>query len=264
MDASRRRRRPRSNNFGGSNNSRNGSSRQNDGGEGEVDARRDSANRSQSLRDFIAESRRNQRSRQSQNLDDEDDVSVVVAVAPTPGRMGSLLATAPREERPDVRVLEDAVGPRRNIGLEFDEEDRAQEGEGRGVGGGGGRGRGPENGQDRRRGRGDSGRGHAPKGGISELAGGGSVQDEKGERGGGSIDRSSRPSSRSSSSSLQREQLKENVAGDGEVVGEMEGVHPGLATYDSQRSAAGMVDGGGHAGEEEYARMLELMQKVGP
>lgn len=43
----------------------------------------------------------------------------------------------------------------------------------------------------------------------------------------------------------------------------MEGVHPGLATYDSQRSAAGM-DGGGRAGKEEYARMLELMQKVKP
>lgn len=42
--------------------------------------------------------------------------------------------------------------------------------------------------------------------------------------------------------------------------GVMEGVHPGLATYESQRAAVGGLGGGGGAGLEEYARMLEQMQ----
>lgn len=220
-----------------------------------MDADKDPASRHRSLRDFIAESRRNRRSRQSQNLDDEDDISVVVA-APGPGRVGGSSAAAPPEEGPDLRFSEDgeeeadAVGTRRNIGREFDEEGRAWEGGERG----------PGNGQDRgREGGGAQARRHAPKGEIPDLANGDSVDDENDERG-GDVHRSSRPSSTSSSSSPQREQLQQNAVGD-EAVGAMEGVHPGLATYDSQRSAAAM-DGGGHAGQEEYARMLELMQKV--
>lgn len=253
VDASRCRRRPRSKNPS--------SGKRNDGGAGEADAHRDPANRhQQSLRDFIAESRRNRQKRQqSQDLgDEEDDISVVVA-APGPGRIGGLLAAAPPERESNFQVPKDggevaaAAGPRRNIGREFDVEDRTREG----VGAGGG---GPENGQvGGRRGR----SGDAPKGGIPEPAEGGSVEDDKCERG-GDIDRGSRPSSRSSSSSSpQREQFPENGTGDGQAVGAMEGVPPGLATYDSQRSAAGM-DGGGRAGQEEYARMLELMQKVRP
>ena len=46
----------------------------------------------------------------------------------------------------------------------------------------------------------------------------------------------------------------------GSEAGVMEGVHPGLATYESQRAAVGVMGGGGGAGLEEYARMLEQMQ----
>lgn len=68
-----------------------------------------------------------------------------------------------------------------------------------------------------------------------------------------------------------------NVSGDGDArrgeaddeAGMMEGVHPGLATYNSQRSVAtGGAPGGGAGGRmgpvglEEYARMLEQMQQV--
>lgn len=42
--------------------------------------------------------------------------------------------------------------------------------------------------------------------------------------------------------------------------GVMEGVHPGLATYESQRSSAGMLGAAVGAGLEEYAQMLEQMQ----
>eukprot|EP00752_Nemacystus_decipiens_P006484 g5838.t1 len=259
VDAYRRRRRPRSNNHGSSGS--NTGSRQDDGRAGGVGAHKDPANRNQSLRDFIAESRRNRRSRQSQNLGDEDDVSVVVAAASGPGkRVHGLLPPEAADQESDWPVSEngeqpaDAVGPRRNIGQEFDEEDRAR-GESGGEGGGE-----PGNRQGRRRGRGASGGKQAPTGGIPERAEGGSVEGERGERGQGTVDGGSCPSSRSPSSSPRRGQLEENDAGDGEGVGEMEGVHPGLATYDSQRSAAGM-DGEGRAGQEEYARMLELMQK---
>lgn len=51
----------------------------------------------------------------------------------------------------------------------------------------------------------------------------------------------------------------EEDAADSEA-GVMEGVHPGLATYESQRAAVGGLGGGGGAGLEEYARMLEQMQ----
>lgn len=181
-----------------------------------------------------------------------------------PARAGGLLlaaAGAPPEEEPDAPPVSDGdeeeadavgLGPRRNIGQEFDDEDRAREEIGPGTDGE----------VEGSRGRGAWGRGRAPKGGTPELAEGGSVEDEKDGRD-GDIDRGSRTPSRSSSSSSsspQREQLQENAAS-GEAVGAMEGVHPGLATYDSQRAAAGM-DGGGRAGQEEYARMLELMQKV--
>eukprot|EP00903_Cladosiphon_okamuranus_P008755 g8387.t1 len=249
VDASRRWRRPRNNNHS--------SRKQHDVGGDEADARKDPANRHQSLRDFIAESRRNRRTRrQSHDAgDEEDEISVVVAAA-GPGRIGGLSAATPPDGESNVQVSEDggevaaAAGPRRNIGREFDDEDRAWEGAGAGEGG-------PENGQvGGERGR----RGNVPKGGILELAEWGSVEDEKREQG-GDTDRGSRQSSRSSSSSSsQRERLPETGAGDGEAVGAMEGVPPSLATYESQRSAAGM-DGGGRAGQEEYARMLELMQK---
>lgn len=183
----------------------------------------------------------------------------MVAAPGRPGRVGGFSAASPpppeeeEEEESDVQVSDngeeagDPVGPRRNIGRDFDEEDT----------GGGGSGNGQARG---RKGSGACEGGRAAKGGVPELAGGGSVEGDRGD-----IDRGSRPSSTSSSSSPsspQREQLFENDAGgDGEAVGAMEGVHPGLATYDSQRSAAGM-NGGGRAGQEEYARMLELMQKV--
>lgn len=202
-----------------------------------VVSRRHPANRHQNLRDFIAEGRRSRRNRQPESVDDEDDISVVVA--PGPSRVGRLLAvSAPPEGESGVQVADGheeaahAVGPRRNIGREFDEEDRDRGGGGRGGGGG-----------------------------QRNETVGGNEEDQRGDN----IDSGgSRPSFRSSPSSSppRREAFHENAAG-GEAVGAMEGVHPGLATYDSQRAAAGM-DGGGRAGQEEYARMLDLMQKVKP
>lgn len=51
--------------------------------------------------------------------------------------------------------------------------------------------------------------------------------------------------------------------GTGGVTEAIEGVHPGLATYESQRVATvGTTDGGGRTGRAEYARMLKQMQQV--
>lgn len=248
---------------------------------------REPPKRQQSLRDFIAESRRNQRTRQQNDGlggDIDGDISVLVASAPR-GRGGrlsdhdapqaaaaavvgeELVAEADLPEPAAVAFDGDndddgdgAVVPvraRRNIALELDEEDKAWA-----TGGYGGGGEGGNVGQGGPR-REERGRGHAENMiGVFELGhGDGEVNEEKehGEGLGGNGNGSSNTLSRSSSPSSQQVDLHENAAG-GQAVGAMEGVPPGLATYDSQRSAAGM--NGARAGQEEYARMLELMQQV--
>lgn len=152
-----------------------------------------------------------------------------------------------------------AVRGRRNIGLELDEEDKAWEAGGDEDGGGGASGRGGRRGEEREI-------RHAEKDVSAFELDRGSYEfnedKEHGEglAGKGSSSCTSTPS-RSPSPSPRRRDRQANAAGAEAVGATMEGVHPGLATYDSQRSSSGM-DGGGRAGLEEYARMLELMQQV--
>ncbi|CAM9738736.1 unnamed protein product, partial [Ectocarpus fasciculatus] len=220
--------------------------------EGELNAgaRRDPARRQQSLRDFIAESRRDQRARRSVGLDDDEDddddgFSVLVPSGPSrrhgEGQSTDHDALAAGEEEKEVGEVvgfDDAVvavvAARRNIGLDFEEEGRVWEAEG-----GGGEGAEAAG----------VGRVCAEGGGSAAQVGRGGVEEEKG----GEEERVvSKGSSKSSSSSTL---WNWEHAAVGEAVGAMEGVHPGLATYNSQRIAAaaaaagGGMDGGGRAGQ---------------
>ncbi|CAB1108472.1 unnamed protein product [Ectocarpus sp. CCAP 1310/34] len=232
-------------------------------GELRAGARREPAKRQQSLRDFIAESRRNQRVRRSVGRDDEDEDEdddgdgFSVLVPSGPGRRRGegrptdhdALATGGEEKGTgEVVGFDDAVvavvPARRNIGLDFEEEGRVWEAEE------GGRGAGAEA-------AGGAGVFSGGGGSAAEVGRGGAEEQTRGEE--ESV--ASRGSSKSSSSSTLWNWEHSPV---GEAVGSMEGVHPGLATYNSQRTAAAVVgggDGGGRAGQEEYARMLELMQQ---
>ncbi|CAM9607621.1 unnamed protein product [Ectocarpus sp. 13 AM-2016] len=230
-------------------------------GELKAGARRGPAKRQQSLRDFIAESRRDQRARRSagRDGDDEDDDGdgFSVLVPSGPGRRrgegwstdhDALAAGGEEKGKGGVVGFDDAVvavvAARRNIGVDFEEEGRVwgaegvRGGEGAEAAGGG--------------------RVFSEGGGSAAEVGRGETEEEKrGEE--ESV--ASRGSSKSSSSSTLWNWEHSPV---GEAVGSMEGVHPGLATYNSQRIAAAVVgggDGGGRAGKEEYARMLELMQQ---
>ncbi|CAM9439253.1 unnamed protein product [Ectocarpus sp. 4 AP-2014] len=230
-------------------------------GELKAGARREPAKRQQSLRDFIAESRRDQRARRSVGRNEEDEdgdgFPVLVLSGPGPGRRrgegrstdhDALAAGGEEKGTGEVVGFDDAavaaVSARRNIGLDFEEEGRVWGAEG-GRGGGGAEAAG-------------WGRFFSEGGGsAAEVGRGGAEEEKRGEE-----ERvASRGSSKSSSSSTLWNLEHSPV---GEAVGSMEGVHPGLATYNSQRTAAAVVgggDGGGCAGQEEYARMLELMQQ---
>lgn len=228
---------------------------------GIVFTRREPAKRQQSLRDFIAESRRDQRARRSVGRDEDDgDDGFSVLLPSGPGRRhGEGRSTdhdalaAGKEEKGTGEVVgfDDAVvtvvAARRNIGLDFEEEGRVWEAGGEGGGGGGAEAAG-------------GARVFSEGGGSAAEVGRGGAEEEKGGEEESVI---SRGSSKSSSSSTL---WNWEHAAVGEAVGAMEGVHPGLATYNSQRTAAaaaaGGMDGGGRAGQEEYARMLELMQQV--
>lgn len=190
-------------------------------------APRDPAKRNQNLRAFLAERRRNQR---AEKPNDEDDGGISVLVPPggrreSPDR-GAFLAPAAgvEQEEEDGADAGGAAAARRNIGLDFDEENRAW-----GRGGG-------------------------------ECAKEQEEKEEKCKDEHGVASSGGNDGSRMSSRSPSWENRDQENAADGEAAGALEGVHPGLATYDSQRSAG--VDGGDRAGQEEYARMLELMQQV--
>ncbi|CAM9974606.1 unnamed protein product [Ectocarpus sp. 8 AP-2014] len=229
-------------------------------GELNVEARREPAKRQQSLRDFIAESRRDQQARRSVGRDEDDDedddgdgFSVLVPSGPSrrhgEGRStdhDALAAGGEEKGAGEVVGFDDAVvavvAARRNIGLDFEEEGKVWEAEG---GGGGAEAAG-------------GARVFSEGGGSAAEVGRGGAEEEKG---GEEENVVSRGSSKSSSSSTL---WNWEHAAVGEAVGAMEGVHPGLATYNSQRTAAAVAgggDGGGRAGQEEYARMLELMQQ---
>lgn len=98
---------------------------------------RDPARRNQDLRAFIAESRREHRAKQG------DRVGGAVSVWADAGAGGldeSAVGVQPAAESAaptPVRTDDDGsvVGARRNIGLDFDEEEKAWEGEGRAEGG---------------------------------------------------------------------------------------------------------------------------------
>lgn len=203
-------------------------------------ARRDPANRQQNLRAFVAERRRNQRARRSSGSDGERDsgISVLVPSGRRRGSPGHLAFATPggaeEQEEEEEGAGGEVAAARRNIGLDFDEEDRSW-GVKRGAEGGA-----TEEVKEEE--------------GVEEKE---KDEDSVASSGGNDSGASSRSPSPSTPSWRNREQ--ERAVG-GEAADALEGVHPGLATYDSQRAAG--VDGGDRAGQEEYARMLELMQQV--